>query len=493
MASFNEINGVPATANEFLLKHILRNEWGFTGMVVTDYDAIKELVNHGSAVDECDAAQQALQAGVDMDMESGAYYACLQKVCADGKIREQQITDSARRILEIKFRLGLFDAPYPYLDEQREKEVSAHPAAHLEAAYKMACESLVLLKNERSLLPLKPRTSIAVIGPLADSRRDLLGSWKADGTWDWIPSILDAVRTNDVDGRVTFAKGCEVASTDKSGFDKAVRAAEQSELVIMVLGESADMSGEAASRASIKLPGVQSELLRAIKKTGKPIVLVLMNGRPLALEEESAQVDALLEAWFPGTKGADAVADTLFGKQSPSGKLPVTFPRNLGQVPIYYSVKSTGRPFDLAKPNEKYKSKYLDSPNDPLYPFGFGLSYTTFSYSALSLDKNALRPGESLNAAITVSNSGKRDGSEIVQLYIHTSVSGLTRPILELKGFQNVKLKAGESRKIVFPIGEKQLAFLRPDMTWGTMPGGFEIFIGSSSRDLKAARFQFTD
>ncbi len=489
MTAFNELNGIPATANRFLLQDILRDEWDFQGFVVTDYTSINEMVLHGSAADEVEAGFQAFQAGVDMDMQGSVYRKHLGRLLAEGRITESQINAAAKRILEAKFRLGLFEDPYRYCDEAREARTLLAPA-HRETAYRMACESLVLLKNEAGVLPLKPGVNLAVVGPLADSRRDLLGSWKGEGEWEDIESVLSAITRSNPGAAVTHAQGCDVASPNRSGFRQAIEAAQQADVAVLVLGESWDMSAEASSRTSINLPGVQTELLRAIKQTGKPAVVVLMNGRPLALEEESQLADALLEAWFPGTEGGSAVADVLFGKASPSGKLPVTFPRNLGQVPIFYAAKNTGRPFDPAHPESPFTSSYLDCPNDPLYPFGFGLSYTTFAFSDVTLDRATLNPGGTLTATVILTNTGSRDGAEVVQLYIRDLVGSVTRPLRELKGFQKVELKAGERREVSFTIGEKDLSFLRADMTWGAEPGEFELYIGPNSRDTRRARFE---
>jgi beta-glucosidase len=489
MAAFNELNGTPCTANWFLLQQVLRDEWGFKGFVVTDYTGINEMVAHGSAVDEADAARQALIAGVDMDMQSGAYRDHLKQLLAAGKITEAQINIAAKRILEIKFKLGLFDDPFHHCDEQREKQV-LYAQENLDTAYRLACESFVLLKNSDQTLPLKAGKKIAVIGPLAGSRRDLLGSWKGEGDWDRCETVLGGIKRNNLGGTVTFEKGCGVNSTNRSGFAAAIAAAQAADLTVVVLGESYDMSGEAECRTSINLPGVQNELLREIKKTGKPVIFVLMNGRPLALEAESQLADALLEVWFPGTEGGKAVADVLFGQHNPSGKLPVTFPRTLGQVPIFYEAKNTGRPLDPAKPKEKYKSSYLDCPNDPLYPFGFGLSYTTFNYSEVGLDRATLKPGEKITATVTVANTGPRDGAEVVQLYLRDLVGSVTRPVRELKGFQKITLKAGERREVIFSIGEDDLKFLRADMTVGTEPGQYELFIGPDSRATAVAKFE---
>ena len=492
MASFNELNGTPATANRFLLQQVLRDEWGFQGFVVTDYTAINELVMHGTAADEGDAARQALAAGVDMDMQSAAYLNHLPERLAAGQITEAQINAAVKRILEIKFKLGLFDNPFRHLNEQREQQ-AFYTKENLATAYRLACESFVLLKNTNQTLPLKAGKKIAVIGPLADSRRDLLGSWIAKGKANSCETVFEGIQRNNPGAKVTFTAGCDLDSTNRAGFAKAVAAAKRADFAVLVLGESSEMSGEAKCRTSLGLPGVQTELLREIKQTGKPVVVVLMNGRPLALEEESQLADALLEIWFPGTEGGAAAADVLFGRHNPSGKLPATFPRTVGQVPIFYAAKNTGRPLDPANPKEKYKSSYLDCPNDPLYPFGFGLSYTTFNYSEVRLDRATLNPGEKLQATVTVANTGPRDGAEVVQLYLRDLVGSVTRPVRELKGFQKITLKAGESREVIFSIGEDDLKFLRADMTVGTEPGEFQVFIGPNSRDTHAAKFDLLE
>ncbi|HTB82289.1 MAG TPA: beta-glucosidase BglX [Candidatus Sulfotelmatobacter sp.] len=489
MSSFNELNGTPATANSFLLTKILRDEWGFTGFVVTDYGSINEMVNHGSALDEAVAAGQALRAGVDMDMQGGAYLNFLKQLLADHEITKREIDTAVKRILTVKFKLGLFDDPYRHCDEQREKSV-LYSKENLAAARRAACESFVLLKNSAETLPLKTGANIAVIGPLADSQRDLLGSWSGAGDSDFLETPLAAIKQENTNGTVVFAQGCDIDTTNRDGFAAAVAAAQNADVAILVLGEAGNMSGESKSRTSINLPGVQTELLQAIKKTGKPVVVVLMNGRPLALEEESQTADALLEAWFPGTEGGPAIADVLFGAENPSGKLPVTFPRNLGQVPIFYAQKNTGRPLDPADPHAEYKSSYIDSPNTPLYPFGYGLSYTTFKFSDVRLDRTAIKPGEKITATVSVTNTGSRPGAEVVQLYLRQLVGSVTRPVLELKGFQKITLAAGESRDISFTIGEKDLTFLRADMTWGTEPGAFQAFIGPNSFDLHPAKFK---
>jgi len=492
MASFNELNGTPATVNRFLLQQVLRDEWGFQGFAVTDYTAINELVMHGTAADEGDAARQALAAGVDMDMQSAAYLNHLPERLAAGQITEAQINTAVKRILEIKFKLGLFDNPFRHLNEQREQQ-AFYAKENLATAYRLACESFVLLKNTNQTLPLKAGKKIAVIGPLADSRRDLLGSWIAKGKANSCKTVFEGIQRNNPGAKVTFTAGCDLDSTNRAGFAKAVAAAKRADLAVLVLGESCEMSGEAKCRTSLGLPGVQTELLLEIKQTGKPVVVVLMNGRPLALEEESQLADALLEIWFPGTEGGAAAADVLFGRHNPSGKLPATFPRTVGQVPIFYAAKNTGRPLDPANPKEKYKSSYLDCPNDPLYPFGFGLSYTTFTYSEVRLDRATLNPGEKIQATVTVTNTGNYAGAEVVQLYLRDLVGSVTRPVRELKGFQKIELRAGESREISFTIGENELKFLRADMTVGTEPGEFQVFIGPNSRDTHAAKFDLLE
>lgn len=489
MTSFNEFDGTPASANSFLLKRILRQEWAFPGFVVSDYTALNEMVAHGSAANEMEAARQALTAGVDMDMVGPVYLRHLKALLDRGQIESGQIEAGARRVLQIKALLGLLDDPYRGSDERREARQIGTPE-HRAAAYQMACESFVLLKNASHTLPLKPETRLAVIGPLAKAQRDLLGSWKAEGAWDEVETIFDAIHRVNRGGQVEFAQGCDISSSGRTGFPAAIAAASRADMVVLVVGESWNMTGEAACRTSISLPGVQTDLLREVKKAGKPVVLVLLNGRPLALEEESALADAVLETWFPGNEGGRAVADVLFGKQNPGGKLPVTFPRNVGQVPIFYSAKNTGRPVDPANPRAPYKSSYLDCPNDPLYPFGFGLAYTTFAFSDLRLDRTSLKPGEHLTVSATITNTGDHEGSEVAQLYIRDLVGSVTRPVLELKGFQKLRLKPGERRVVSFSVGDAELRFLRQDMTWGTEPGEFNVFIGPNSRDLHSAKFE---
>lgn len=485
MTAFNEVDGVPCTANELLLKKILREEWNFDGMVVTDYSSMSEMVIHGSAVDVKDAACQSMNAGVDMDMMGFAYIRYLKELVEEGAVTMEQIDRSVRHVLELKEKLGLFDDPYRYGSSELEKQTHFAPQ-HLRAAYEIAGKSMVLLKNKGSVLPLKRGQRIAVIGELAKAKRDLLGCWQGYGDAQRPVPILNAIEAQTP--AVVYAKGCAVDDEDCSGFAEAVQAAKESDVVVLVLGETAGQSGEGHCRTEIGLPGVQSDLLRMVAETGKPVVLVLMNGRPLAVEGEVERADAVLEAWHPGVEGGKAVASILFGDMNPSGKLPATFPRRLGQVPIYYNMKNTGRPIVPGR-IRNCESKYLDCANDPLFPFGFGLSYTTFDYSAITLDRPALNPGETITASVTVTNSGRVAGDEVVQLYIRDLFGSVTRPVKELKGFRKINLQPGESRTVEFIIGDEELTFLRRDMTRGTEPGDFNLFIGTNSRDVQTASF----
>jgi len=492
MSAFNELDGIPATGNQFLLTNILRKEWNFKGLVVTDYTSMNEMVQHGIVANDEEAAELALDAGVDMDMQGSEYYNYLKKLLGESRITEKQINQSVRRILRVKFLLGLFSDPYRDCNEKREKEL-VYSNVYLDIAYDVACKSMVLLKNEGSVLPLKKGLKLAVIGPLADSKRDLLGSWKAAGEWDSIIPVLEALKENHGNKNIHFSKGCDFTGNDKSGFVSSLQIARTSDVILMVMGEPWDWSGEAASRSSISLPEIQTELIREVAKLRKPLVLVLMNGRPLALEEESKMADAILETWYPGTMGGKAIADVLSGTINPSGKLPVTFPRNIGQVPIFYSEKNTGRPYDPKGKEQKYRSRYIDCPNDPLYPFGFGLSYTKFNYSNLTIDKPELNHGGKLKISVMVSNSGDYDGQEVVQLYIRDLVGSVTRPVKELKGFNKILLKKGESKTVTFEIEESDLAFYRRDMSFGTEPGDYKVFVGGNSRDVLETSFKLIE
>lgn len=485
MTSFNEYDGVPSTGNAYLIRTLLKKDWGFQGFVVTDYTSINEMVHHGYAASEADAGVKAVNAGVDMDLQGEVYFNYLKGLVGAGFVSMRTIDHAVARILNVKAELGLFDDPYRYCDSAREADVVENQKIR-SLSREAARKSMVLLKNDGTL-PFDRGDRIAVIGELAASKRDLLGSWKAAGEWDQMKSILDAVREYNGAANVFYAEGCKKMGTDRSGFGAALEAVAQADKVLMVIGEDWDWSGEAASRTDISVPGVQSELLSMIAATGKPVAVVLLNGRPLVLEKENVDADALLEAWYPGTMGADAVTDILFGQYNPSGKLTMTFPRSVGQVPIFYYEKNTGRPIYL--PSEKYKSRYLDSPNDPLYPFGYGLSYTTFSYSDLSLSSPKVKKGKTIEATVTVTNTGQVTGEEIVQLYIRDLVGSVTRPVKLLKAFQKVAIPPGESRKITFTIDNDMLSFWRQDMTFGVEEGDFKVMVGGSSADLLQASF----
>ena len=482
MTAFNELNGVPATANQYIFKDILRDEWGFNGFVVTDYTAINELVSHGYAKNEKHATELAINSAIDMDMMSGAYRRFLNELVSEGKVDEKLVNEACRRILVAKFKLGLFDDPYRYSNEQREKEIIYRPE-FLESARKIASKSSVLLKNSDEALPLDKKQTIALIGPLVKDKKNILGNWAAAGDRNGKAiSIFQGIKEYLDDKNILFAKGCDIDSNDSSGFSKAIQVVGKSDKVIMVLGEDYNMSGEAASRTNIKLPGIQTDLIKAIRDEfpDKKIILILMNGRPLDLTIEDSLVDTILEIWYPGTSGGLGVADILFGKYNPSAKLPITFPRNLGQVPIYYNVKNTGRPISIENPTEDYKSNYIDSPNTPLYPFGHGLSYTTFKYSEIELSKENISETEVLLASSTITNTGEYDGHEVAQLYIHDKVGSITRPVKELKGFKKIFLKKGESKTVTFEINSDNLKFYNNGKL--TIESGeFEIAISGTS------------
>jgi beta-glucosidase len=487
MTSFNEIDGIPATGNHYLMTDILRKEWNFTGFVVTDYTSIMEMIPHGIAEDTASASALALEAGVDMDMQAGFYNDALSRLVKEGKLKETLIDDAVRRILRKKFELGLFDDPYRYCSEEREKATLMKPE-FIEAARNNARRSIVLLKNDNSLLPLsKTVRKLAVIGPLADARREMIGSWSAAGDWKKAVTLLEGIKAAvQPTTQVLYARGCPITGDTTRYFEQAIQAARQADVVVLAVGEAALMTGEAASRASLNLPGVQQQLVEAIQKTGKPVVMVLMNGRPLAINWADAHIPAILETWFLGTESGHAIADVLFGDYNPSAKLPVTFPRSVGQVPIFYSMKNTGRPMDV---HNKYTSKYLDESNDPLYPFGYGLSYTTFTYGDIILSAREIKATDELEATCKVTNTGKRAGQEVVQMYIHDLVGSVTRPVKELKGFQKITLQPGESKDVTFTIRNNDLSFYRRDMTYGSEPGRFKLFIGGNSRDGRQTEF----
>jgi beta-glucosidase len=490
MTAFNDVSGVPASGNKYLLTDILREEWGFEGFVVTDYTSINELVPHGVAKDNKQAAEIAINAGVDMDMQGGSYLDHLKELIADGKVTEQQVTTAARKILALKYKLGLFSDPYRYCDETREKELIMTPE-HLEAARDMARKSAVLLKNNNQTLPLSKDKKIALIGPLANDKYNIIGSWTAAGDRYTKPvTVLEGFKEKiSNQANLMFTQGCEINSDNTSDFQNAINIAKKADVVVMVMGESEGMSGEAASRTNLDLPGKQKELLKAIKKLGKPIVLVLMNGRPLTLEWENENMDAILETWFPGTMGGYAIADLIFGDANPSGKLTMTFPRNVGQIPIYYNVKNTGRPYEPEGPEQRYRSRYLDVANSPLYPFGYGLSYTTFKYSNFAIDKKTYAFKEKINISVTVTNTGNFKGEEVVQLYMRDMVASVTLPLKELKRFKKVLLAPNESKKITFTLTSDDLAFYTQDMSFKAETGEFKLFVGTNSEELLETSF----
>ncbi|PWD98537.1 beta-glucosidase BglX [Marinilabilia rubra] len=498
MTSFNDLNGVPCTGNQYLFQEILRDRWNFGGMVLTDYTAIMEMVPHGFARDLKHASELAIDAGIDMDMISEGFVTHLKSLVEEGKVSEAQIDVAVSRILEMKFLLGLFDDPYRYCDAEREKEVVMNPE-HLKVAREAAQRSIVLLKNEYSVLPLKKEETkrVALIGPFVKERESLNGEWAIKGDRSKSVTLMEGLEEKYEDSGVTFtyAQGTplpvidrstqKVSTTevpDKSGFAKAVEIAENSDVILVAMGEKFHWSGEAASRTDITLPGNQRELLKELKKTGKPIVLVLFNGRPLDLSWEEKNVDAIVEAWFPGIMAGHAVADVLSGDYNPSGKLVMTFPRNVGQIPIFYNVKNTGRPFDENNPTD-YKSFYIDSPNTPLYPFGYGLSYTSFEYANAKISSDQLERGGSITASVEVTNTGDMDGEEVVQLYIHDKVGTVVRPVKELKGFKKINLKKGETKTVEFTIDEETLKMYNIDMEWVAETGEFEAWLAASSSD----------
>lgn len=478
MTGFNSLNGIPATVNEHLLREILRGEWGFRGFVDSDYQAVEQLVPHGVAANPQDAAIKAITAGVDMDMVDGSY-ATLTEAVRDGRLAISVVDQAVRRVLRAKFALGLFDNPYA--DEARFKAVTLAPE-HLDAARRIAQKSIVVLKNERSLLPLsKGAATIALIGPLADSKQDMLGSWYAAGNPEEAVSLLEGVRAKiSPQTRVLYAKGTDIEGAEDA-IAQAVDLAKGADVVVLAVGEAGRMSGEANSRAFLDLPGRQQQLLEAIHATGKPIVLIVMSGRPLTISWAAEQFPAIVWPWFPGTQGGHALADVLFGDVNPSGKLPLTLPRTLGQVPIYYSYLPTGRP---EEPDKKYTSKYLDIPNTPLYPFGHGLSYTRFEYSDLRVTRR-----ESITVSATVRNAGSRAGDEIVQFYINDPVASISRPVKELKGFRRLTLAPGESRRVEFTVTREALQFWG-EGGWTVEPGTFKVWIGPSSAEGLEGSFE---
>ncbi|MBV8855437.1 MAG: beta-glucosidase BglX [Acidobacteria bacterium] len=523
MSAFNDLNGVPSSGNRFTLTKVLRGEWGFEGFVVSDYTSVQEMIAHGYAADGADAARLALSAGVDMEMVSRLYNQNGAELLKQGKLKMADVDEAVRRILRVKFRAGLFERPY--VDESRESAVTLS-AENLRAAREVAARSLVLLKNERDTLPFrKDVRTVAVVGPLADDPRAIIGSWAGDGRAQDSLTLLQGVKAKvsprtkviyekgiAVEGRGVMgnydapppnpsaAGGTNVAAAGEidparlaatpaapDSVERAVRAARDADVVVVAVGETADMSGEAASRTSLDLPGRQLELLQAIQQTGKPYAVVLLNGRPLSINWVAENSPAILEAWFPGTRGGEAIADALFGDYNPGGKLPVTFPRAAGQEPLYYNQPSTGRP----PSSEKYTSKYLDVPVAPLYPFGHGLSYTTFRLSNLRLSAPRITASGSVDVSVEVENTGKREGDEVVQLYVRDVAASRVRPVKELKGFKRVTLQPGEHRTLSFKLTPAELGFYNDAMRYVVEPGAFKVMAGRSSADPEALEATF--
>jgi beta-glucosidase len=476
MNSFNTLNGIPATGNSFLQRDILKGAWKYKGFIVSDWGSVREMVPHGYASDLADAAVKAINAGSDMDMEGYAYTGHLEDAVKSGKVKMKTLDDAVHRILVKKFELGLFDDPYRYSDAARERAVLNDPS-HRAAALDVAQKSMVLLKNEGKLLPLsRDAKRIAVIGPLADAQRDLEGGWVVQGDRAKVVSILEGIHSHAGKAEVSYAQACASPCATSDGFADAVATAAKADVIVLAVGETWDLSGEAKSRTDITLPGKQEELFAALKATGKPVAVVMLAGRPLVFNSVADRADAILYAWFPGTEGGNAVANVLFGDYNPSGKLPITFPRSVGQIPISYAQYNTGRPVTDEK-NVVYKSAYIDSVNTPRYAFGHGLSYTDFKYSGLALNGDKL--------SFDIANTGKVAGTEIVQLYLRDMVSSVVRPLKELKGFQKISLKPGEQRRVSFTVDRELLAFFNSKLQWGAEAGEFKLMVGSASDDIR--------
>ncbi|MEZ4810657.1 MAG: beta-glucosidase BglX [Allomuricauda sp.] len=505
MSSFNDIDGIPATGNQWLLTDLLRKQWNFDGFVVSDYTSLSEMIAHGLG-DLQAVSALSLKAGLDMDMVSEGFLTTLKKSVEEGKVTEAEITQACRRILEAKYRAGLFDDAYRYLDSNRPKNDILTPENRM-LARKLASSSFVLLKNHDQILPLKKDAKIALVGPLADSRSNMLGTWAPTGDSKLAVTILEGFKNVAPNAEINYAKGANIS--DDAEFAKKVNvfgpriviaedspetllqnaldAVHQSDIVVAVVGEATEMSGEAASRTDISIPESQKKLIRALVATGKPVALVLMSGRPLTIPEEFEMPVAILQVWHPGVEAGNAIADVVFGDYVPSGKLTTTWPRNVGQIPIYHSVKNTGRPSQGDK-FEKFKSNYLDAPNSPLIPFGYGLSYTHFAYSNLTLDKSEVAQGESVEVNVTVANTGDFDGEEVVQLYLRDVVRSITPPVRQLKGFKKVFLKKGESKEITLTLSPEDLKFYNSSLDFVAEPGEFEVFVGTDATcSLKAS------
>lgn len=490
MSSFNTINGVPASANPFTLTQVLRKEWQFNGFVVSDYESVRELLAHGIAVDEADAARQALLAGIDMEMVSRLFSSHLPRLIEQGLVPEAAVDAAVGRILRVKSHAGLFERPYA--DEAREAQVVG-AREHRAAARAIAGRCMVLLKNDQGVLPLKPSVrSIAVLGPLADDRDAPLSHWRGDGRTGDVVTLLAGIRAKAKSKpgvQVSFARGCEIEGGSTDGFTEAIHVARQSEVAIVALGEASAMSGEAGSRSSLDLPGYQLDLVKAIHATGTPTVVVLLNGRPLTIGWVAEHIPAIVEAWLPGTEGGSAITDILFGDVNPGAKLPVTFPRVVGQVPLYYNALNTGRP---PKPDNQYTSKYLDVPYEPLFAFGHGLSYTRFQLSNLRLSRRTITSTETLTVSVDVQNCGNRPGDEVVQLYLRDVVASVARPVKELAGFERVTLQPGETKTSHFELGPERLGFYNRQLQFVVEPGTFQVFTGTSSTGGLKDHFEVT-
>ncbi|WKA64104.1 beta-glucosidase BglX [Pectobacterium aroidearum] len=511
MVALNSINGTPATSNSWLLKDVLRDQWNFKGITITDHGAIKELIKHGVASDPRDASRLAVKSGIGMSMSDEYFVRYLPELVKSGAVSMQEIDDACRQVLNVKYDMGLFEDPYRHLGPVGSDPVDTNAESRLHRldARDVARKSLVLLKNRLQTLPLKKEGTIAVVGPLADSQRDTMGSWSAAGVTKQTITVYQGLK-NAVGDKATilYAKGANVSNhkgiidflnqyedavqVDKRPpqvmIDEAVEAAKKADVVVAVVGEAAGMAHEASSRSNIDLPQGQRDLIAALKATGKPLVLVLMNGRPLALVREDQQADALLETWFSGTEGGNAIADVLFGDYNPSGKLPMSFPRSVGQIPIYYNHLPSGRPYTPENPG-KYTSHYYDEANGPLYPFGYGLSYTTFSVSDIRLSSQTMKRNGTINASVTVKNTGSRAGETVVQLYVHDVVASISRPVKELRGFEKVMLQPGESRTVTFTLDQEALKFYNARMQQVVEPGKFDVMIGLDSQRVKSDSF----
>ncbi|MDC6363797.1 MULTISPECIES: beta-glucosidase BglX [Flavobacteriaceae] len=499
MSSFNDVDGVPATGNKWLLTDLLRDRWGFRGFVVSDYTSLNEMIAHGLG-DLQTVSALSLNAGLDMDMVGEGFLTTLKKSWEEGKVTEEAITNACRRILEAKYQSGLFEDPYRYLDGNRpEKDILTIENRAL--ARKLATHSFVLLKNHQNILPFQKGKKIALIGPLADSRNNMLGTWAPTGDVKLAVTIREGFKNVAPNATIQYAKGANISDDPEFAkhvnmfgprieiderspevmLKEAVDVAKNSEVVVVVVGEATEMSGEAASRTDLSIPESQKKLIKILIETGKPVALVLMSGRPLTIPEEFELPVAILQVWHPGVEAGNAIADVVFGDYNPSGKLTATWPRNVGQIPIYHSVKNTGRPAPGSEEFQKFKSNYLDSPNSPLLPFGYGLSYTTFSYSSLRLDKTTIGQNESISATVTIANTGDYDGEEVVQLYLRDVVRSITPPKRELKGFQKITLKKGERKEVTITLAPDDLKFYNSHLDFVAEPGEFEVFVGTDS------------